>query len=209
MAARKYTMGRRVGALEDTRQRIVDATVALHNEKGIVDTTFQDIAARADVALGTVHRHFPSLDDVVMACGARITEMNPPPDSAILDGVVGADTRIEVLVRESFFYYERGQRPLEVAYCERTKIRPLAEHMRGFDDGRWQLVRAALLERAGDDALVRRVYALTHFSAWQAFHRAGISTSDAIAFVATTLKSALGAAPSRTARVPRGGSERR
>ena len=60
---RKYDLGRRAAAAEQTRRRIVDATVALHAEQGIVATTYKDIAQRADVGVGTVYNHFPTVDD--------------------------------------------------------------------------------------------------------------------------------------------------
>jgi len=64
---RKYHQEKRSATAEETRQRIVDATVALHAEKGIVATSVKDIAARADVGVGTVYHHFPTYDDVVRA----------------------------------------------------------------------------------------------------------------------------------------------
>ena len=65
MAPRKYTMDKRKAAVEETRQRILEATLALHSEKGIFGTSWQDIAHRADVSVGTVYKHFPSLDELV------------------------------------------------------------------------------------------------------------------------------------------------
>ena len=63
MSPRKYTMDKRKAALEETRQRILEATLALHSEKGIFGTSWQDIAHRADVSVGTVYKHFPSLEE--------------------------------------------------------------------------------------------------------------------------------------------------
>ena len=39
----------------------------LHLEQGIVATTWEDIARRADVATATVYRHYPTLDELVGA----------------------------------------------------------------------------------------------------------------------------------------------
>ena len=79
MAPRKYRMDRRKEAVEETRRRIMDATVALHGEQGILATSWEDIAQKADVALATVYRHFPSLEELVPACGERITAFIKPP----------------------------------------------------------------------------------------------------------------------------------
>ena len=70
MSPRRYAMETRAKTAEDTRRRIVEATYALHAERGIADTTMKDIAERADVGLGTVYHHFPTYDDAVRACGA-------------------------------------------------------------------------------------------------------------------------------------------
>src|SRR5437667_321820 len=54
MAPRRYSLGKRAQAVEDTRRRIVDATFDLHNEKGVLNTSMQDVAERADVAPRTI-----------------------------------------------------------------------------------------------------------------------------------------------------------
>ena len=56
MTPRSYNLGKRVALKEQTRHRIVEATFKLHSEKGVVATSMQDIADRADVALHTLMR---------------------------------------------------------------------------------------------------------------------------------------------------------
>ena len=48
------------------RIRIVDAARSLVAESGI-EVTMEDIARRAEVAVGTLYRHFPAKDDLVAA----------------------------------------------------------------------------------------------------------------------------------------------
>ena len=52
-----------------------------HAEQGIAAPSIHDVARRADVALGTVYRHFPTLEELVGACG-KLTferlELVPP-----------------------------------------------------------------------------------------------------------------------------------
>ena len=43
--SRQYTMGKRAAAQDETRARIIKATIAMHDEKGICQTTINDIAA--------------------------------------------------------------------------------------------------------------------------------------------------------------------
>src|SRR6266511_4195895 len=53
--------------------------MALHAERGILATTWEDIARRADVAVATVYRYFPSLDALVPACGEEVRRVTQPP----------------------------------------------------------------------------------------------------------------------------------
>jgi AcrR family transcriptional regulator len=50
-----------------TREAIVDAAMALFDERGFEGTTVADIAARADIAPRTYFAYFPSKEDVVFA----------------------------------------------------------------------------------------------------------------------------------------------
>jgi AcrR family transcriptional regulator len=63
-----------------TRQRIVEATLQLHIERGVLGTSMRDIAARADVAPGTVARHLPDYEDIVTAY-ELVRERYPAPTS--------------------------------------------------------------------------------------------------------------------------------
>ena len=52
-------MKRRAERLDETRQRIIDATVALHEDVGPACTTVTAIAQRAGVSRPTVYNQFP------------------------------------------------------------------------------------------------------------------------------------------------------
>ena len=104
-------MGRRAVAVEETRRRIVEAARELHNRQGIASTSWDDIAEQAGVGVGTVYRHFPSLDELVPACGRAVMHALALPDrehaNALFADVEAADARIERLVAEAFAIYER------------------------------------------------------------------------------------------------------
>jgi AcrR family transcriptional regulator len=65
---RRSRMTNRAAAQAETRERIVRAPMALHDERGVATTSFADIASRP----ATVFRHFPTLNSLVVACGARV-----------------------------------------------------------------------------------------------------------------------------------------
>jgi AcrR family transcriptional regulator len=66
-STRTYTMTSRARAVEDTRRRILDATVGLHAERLAADISLDDIAGRAGVSVQTVLRHFGSRVGLVEA----------------------------------------------------------------------------------------------------------------------------------------------
>jgi len=63
--------GRRERKKQDTRDRLIDAAVALFAEQGYDPTTMEQIAARADVARATVFNYFARKEDLVLGWVAR------------------------------------------------------------------------------------------------------------------------------------------
>src|SRR5262245_213115 len=103
---RKYDMTRRAQTLEATRKRIIEATVAAHSDLGIQATSWDEIANRAEVGVGTVYRHFASLDQLLPACGAIVSETlalpSPEEIPALFDGARSLRERIRRLVTWTF-----------------------------------------------------------------------------------------------------------
>src|SRR4051795_2135475 len=84
---RKYQKKRRAEQQEETRQRIVEAMVALHREVGPARTTISAIAERAGVERLTVYRHFADETAMFQACSAHFAAEVAPPDPAAWTGV--------------------------------------------------------------------------------------------------------------------------
>ena len=83
---RQYRMTRRAELEEQTRRRITESAVALHEEVGPAQTSISAIAERAGVRRSTVYRHFPDEDALFAACSSHWRAANPPPDPARLGG---------------------------------------------------------------------------------------------------------------------------
>ena len=172
MTPRKYNMGKRNAAVEETRQRILEATLALHSEKGIFGTSWQDIARRADVSVGTVYKHFPSLDELVPACGELMYAITRPPSledaPEIFAGASSFEERLERLVSELFGFYERGAPYIESDFQERQLpiVQEWEAHMRATIEG---LVREALRPVRPNEGTVRVVSTLLDFSTYKSF----------------------------------------
>jgi AcrR family transcriptional regulator len=191
MSPRKYDMTRRASAVAQTRRRIIDATRELHTEQGIAATSWDDIAARAGVGVGTVYRHFPSLDELVPACGQISMQVVAPPDPqsvpALFDGVDAPAERIERLVREAFAIYERGAPELRVIRNEPEVHPSVAAAGEELEASLTALVDAAV-EPSGiapaDRAVVR---AMIDLGTWQALRDQGLGPADAVDAVSQML----------------------
>jgi AcrR family transcriptional regulator len=77
---RKYELKARAERQEQTRRRIVEATVELHGEVGPARTTVAEIARRAGVQRLTVYNHFPDEPELFAACSAHWIADHPLPD---------------------------------------------------------------------------------------------------------------------------------
>ena len=123
MSPRRYSMGRRADSAATTRQRIVESTLELHSANGILGTSWKDIAARADVSVGTVYKHFPSLDELLPACGALMMERYQPPghDDAetLVAGSADPGERLAAVVAAVYGFYHRAGPAAEIDPRER------------------------------------------------------------------------------------------
>jgi AcrR family transcriptional regulator len=188
---RKYSMEMRTAAVEETRRRIIDATVQLHNEHGVSATSMQDIADRAGVALATVYRHFPSLDDLVPACGGRNLEMNPPPTASVFERLDSGDDRVRALVQALFTHYERGVRPYEVGFAEAVTLPVMAGLMNELGAHVEGLVTGAIAPFNPDRALHALAVGLCDFRVWRSLTEAGLSSAAAAESVTRLIVTAL------------------
>src|SRR5207249_7892147 len=107
---RRYRMATRERAVQQTRQRIIDAAISLHAQRGVIATNWEEIAEGAGVSTATVYRHFPSLGELVPACARTAFEAaslpTPAQAAAAFAGLTRPAPRIERLIRESCRCYE-------------------------------------------------------------------------------------------------------
>ena len=184
MSPRKYDMHRRAAAAEETRRRIVDATRQLHTIQGIAATRYDDIAERAGVGVGTVYRHFPSVDELIPACGRVVMEAVALPDAsaarALFTDVSAPQARIERLEREAFAIYERGAPELTAARREPDAHPAVAHTATALEASLAALVDSALEPLAVTDADRRLVRAMIDLGTWQALRDQGIGSAEAV-----------------------------
>jgi AcrR family transcriptional regulator len=146
---------------ERTRQRIVEATVELHQTVGTARTTISAIAEKAGVQRLTVYRHFPDERVLFHACRGHWSAANPPPDPGSWTQVADPQERLGLALGEVYAYHRRTEpmisnvvRDAQVHHLTREMAEPyfqLFERMRyvlvtgwGAEDERLDLLLAAL-----------------------------------------------------------------
>jgi AcrR family transcriptional regulator len=107
--SRPYTLKRRAERQDETRQRIVEAAIELHQTIGPAATTISEIAERAGVGRVTVYRHFPNELTLARACSGQYLERNPPPDPERWRSIADADKRLHTALRETYAYHRATQ----------------------------------------------------------------------------------------------------
>lgn len=184
-------MSKRAAAVARTRQRIVDAARELHAEHGIAATRWDEIAARAGVGVGTVYRHFRSLDELIPACGEITMQVVALPDpvtvSALFEHAAEPAGRIERLVREAFAIYERAALELRAIRRE-AEIHPrVAQDRDQLDASLSALVDTAIepLDATQEDRAVAR--AMVDLNTWEALRDQDLGPAESVAAVSDML----------------------
>src|SRR5918911_1104386 len=106
---RPYRQKVRAERQEETRQRIVEAAVALHLERGPAQTSINAVAERAGVNRVTVYRHFPDSRTLLEACSAHARRVNPPPDPRRWREIEDPRRRTEVALTQLYDYFRRTE----------------------------------------------------------------------------------------------------
>jgi AcrR family transcriptional regulator len=137
MTKRPYRLKQRAVEMAETRRRITDAAVHLHETVGPARTTVSAIAELAGVQRHTVYRHFPTDEALFAACSAHYNDANPWPDVEAWRAVGDPRSRLARALDELYAYYERTepmlakvQRDLELV----DAIRPALEPFTSFVD---------------------------------------------------------------------------
>lgn len=179
---RRYRSSRRAEAAAETNRRIVEATIAVHDEQGISATSVRDIAARAGVAPSTVLHHFPRMGELIRACGEMTERLLPMPSEAVLTGAAGTFERVRRIAQAMFEWWDRMGPGFDHLRIDRRRIPEVDAWM---DDlaRRHRALAAAALGGARDrrpDLLV----VLTDADAWTHLRSTGAGAAGAARDVA-------------------------
>ena len=202
MKTRKYELKQRAERQAETRQRIVEAMVALHGEVGPARTTVSAIAERAGVERLTVYRHFADETAMFQACSAHFATEVRPPDAAEWAGVAEPAERLRAALLAFYGYYRRGEGMLAHVHRDLPELPALAAVMAPWD-AFVGAVRDGLLEgwEAPGPARARLAAAVAHalrFETWHSLARAEALGDEDAAELMVGLARAAAAAPRLT-----------
>lgn len=200
--ARSYQQKRRAESQEETRQRIVEATVALHESVGVAHTTVRGIAERAGVERATVYRHFPDEHTLFAACTGHYLARNPPPDPGALARIADPAERMEAGLSSVYAYHRRTEAMTANAERDLPQFPALAAVLAPYF-AHWERLRNVLVadwripERGGEafEALVGHAIS---FRTWHSLVREqGLRDEQAVRLMAAAV-GCLGRAPATT-----------
>jgi AcrR family transcriptional regulator len=102
-------MSKRAEHVDQTRQRIVEATVHLHGTVGPAHTTIAGIAEQAGVTRLTVYRHFPDEEQLFVACTAHWLTQQQPPDPQEWAKLDDSEERLRTGLADLYRFYRQGE----------------------------------------------------------------------------------------------------
>jgi AcrR family transcriptional regulator len=126
----QYKLKQRAASQEQTRQRIVEAAVELHQALGPSATTVSDIARRAGVGRVTVYRHFADEAEILGACSGLYFQRHPPPDPESWRAVEDPVERLRIGLAEAYAYHRETEQmitPVLADIPEHEVVQPYHE----------------------------------------------------------------------------------
>ena len=133
LVSRAYELKQRAERQEQTRQRIIEAAIELHQNLGPARTTVTDIADRAGVSRLTVYRHFPDELALGMACSGLYWELHPLPDPEAWRSSPTLAGRLRAALNQTYAYHRQTEPMMRHALADSADtpiMQPYHEHWR-------------------------------------------------------------------------------
>ena len=194
---RPYRKTRRAELEDQTRRRITESTVALHEELGPARTSISAVAERAGVRRSTVYRHFPDEEALIDACSAHWRAANPPPDPSGWGAIEDPAERTATALRELYAFYARTESMYTSLLRDEPLVPVVQEKLADFY-GYLRMIQDILMTGRGlrGRAARRTRAAIGHalaFPTWRSLVRhEGLGESDAVAVMCSLVGCAAG-----------------
>lgn len=188
--ARNYTKGKRAEQEAETRQRIVEAALALHGEVGPNRTTVSMIAERAGVQRHTVYAHLPDERTTFMACSGLFEERQPLPSPEAWAGIDDPATRLRAALTALYDWFDRSE--AVVAHVLRdAEQNPTLRNVSGLRFGEPLGAIHSSLAAGLSEKQQAAVSLAMSFYTWRSLTReAGLSRADAVELMAHAVEAA-------------------
>jgi AcrR family transcriptional regulator len=172
---RKYEMKRRAERVQETRRRIAEAAMELHETVGPVRTTVSAIAEKAGVQRHTYYAHFPELKDLYRACSAHHMERNPLPDPSRWAEISGPEERLTRALSEVYAYFGDNEALLTNVLRD-TPLDPVLQENNVFLFRHWEAMRDTIADAfeasgARREALLAAIALALDFQTWRTLVR--------------------------------------
>jgi AcrR family transcriptional regulator len=182
--ARKYEMKRRARRQEETRRRITEAAVELHQALGPANTTISALAERAGVQRLTVYRHFPDERALLSACSSHYKAENPAPDPEPWREISDPEDRLRRALAETYAYHRRTEPMMSRVLRDAQVYAPVSEvsesYRQHWDRARYVLVTGWGAEDQGLKTLLAALGHALNFWTWRSLvHERGLTDAEA------------------------------
>ena len=202
---RPYRKTRRAELEDETRTRITESTVALHQELGPARTSISAIADRAGVRRSTVYRHFRDEEALFAACSSHWRAANPPPDPRAWAAIEDPAQRTQTALRELYAFYGRTE-GMYTSLLRDEPLVPIVQRLMGDFHGFLRAVQDILMAGRGlrGRAATRTRAAIGHalaFPTWRSLVREQeLAEDDAVALMCALVEGAAATRPRTPAR---------
>lgn len=184
--ARKYELRRRAEQQEETRQRIIEAAVELHQTVGGAKASIKAIAELSGVERLTVYRHFPDEKSLISACTSHYYTQNPTPELEPWQAVGDPAQRLKIALAEIYAFHRRTEQ-MSVHAMQDVDAIPALREVLAPHFAYWERARDVLLVgwESRDEQRSKQIRAaLGHaiaFNTWRSLIREqGLTDAEAV-----------------------------
>ena len=192
---RPYRQTLRAAQTQETRRRITEAALALHEEIGPAHASISAVAKRAGVERPTVYRHFPDERSLLAACRGHSMVLHPPPTPSGWVEIEDPVHRLRIALASLYAYYGETEQ-LTANLIRDASISPAVADAIGMMSAGLKAAVDLLAvgwSTAADHALIVRA-ALEHaisFDTWRSLcRRSALDESAAIELMVGMVRSA-------------------
>jgi AcrR family transcriptional regulator len=183
---RSYTKMKRAEQEAETRQRIVEAALALHGEVGPNRTTISMIAERAGVQRHTVYAHLPDEHTTLMACSGLHAEREPLPSPDAWAGLNDPEARLRAGLMALYGWFTRTETVVAHVLHD-AEQNPVLHEVAELRFGEPLRVLAASLSDGLNERCRPALALALSFYSWRTLRDAGMAPAAAANLMAQTV----------------------